>query len=1085
MPKKLVSSFFTVMLILFLSFTSISSSIVFAEDKVSIDKNTSLSDSFAQGDVGEFKIPNRFYHIDSISDKDYESAMKEGFFENLVDKAFGWTDVGSKISDKINYFLNTIVNIAFGFNIFYTKFMLVALEFGFTFDGLDQLIDELEKEISAFTGISGGKLNEGSGLFGNLMKIVVLAVAAYAIYQFLFKRSFIGSIGTILKTVAILALCFMIFSDYGKFLKTANSLSAEMSAFVLNPSSSMSMSEDRETVVLDEMNDTLWSMFVDRPYMYLQYGTHNIDNIGRGRIESLLAMRPGDDRYNYVLESEVVGQGNTLMLNSSVIDKLAFTPFFIFINLIISIPIFLLAIALILLQFWFVVIAAIGPFALLIGLLPTFNGVIKRYLVELMIPLLLKVFFSFFAVMLLVLSNVLYRLEFGARGDIASYIVMGLLEFVLFLTVFMLRGRIMDIFSSGSQMIQNLRGSTDTLTSPMKKAVQGGMVLAGASAGAVVGGPMGAMKGANMGNSVGRVATGEANVQEMVKTGANLAHLNELQKLNKSRSDDSLNQESHKFTDERAEEISSFFKEQGLDDETVDKVVSDLEKNGMSDTTMDEVKENFEKVKEQAESGELNQTFDKAFVGQMKSNRENERLQSHLSSLKGGSAKQASVTAANAQEFFAGDKFKEMSPEMKNQIVQDLERNGLNNVSLNEMESQYHKLQEQHNRGELKQDFAHAFVSGIKDEQNAVNLNKLNDSVLGDSKASPSSTASNVASFFHDKGLTIDDKDMLNSIATNLEQNGLHDVTKDEMEQQYSKLQQLHQEGKLKEDFPTAFANGIVNERKAEAAKLQEQNKENLNRNVFKGYENKVGQVDSETANNMTKVYVEQGMGNYEHVNIPAISKELESKGIYNLSEQEIKHHHKQVQDGLNNGSLQGDYQELFVSGVMQDRNINGSSLGGSPVGGSSLDNSSMNNSILDNSSMEGSNIGNSNIGGSSMNSSSIGSSSMNGSNLDGSSMSGSSLGGNQLDSASIGGSNVGGSPINGQPINAENGQSNAGKNETKETTSSNNKPYYSKPTVNEAKNSYEQAKDLHNMANVDVPLVDGQNQDSKVNNDN
>lgn len=123
------------------------------------------------------------------------------------------------------------------------------------------------------------------------MQIVVIITAVYTLYVYVVKRAFIASIGTIFKTVLLLTISFLLFSNYSTFLKTANGFSEEISSYIVASPSSQLVNESAPT--LAKMKDTLWSMFVDRPYLYLQYGQHSVDEIGSNRIATLMQMRPG------------------------------------------------------------------------------------------------------------------------------------------------------------------------------------------------------------------------------------------------------------------------------------------------------------------------------------------------------------------------------------------------------------------------------------------------------------------------------------------------------------------------------------------------------------------------------------------------------------------------------------------------------------------------------------------------------------------------------------------------------------------------------------------------------------------------
>ncbi|GGN98195.1 hypothetical protein [Saccharibacillus kuerlensis] len=108
------------------------------------------------------------------------------------------------------------------------------------------------------------------------------------------------------------------------------------------------------------MGNNIWDLFVHRPYLYLQYSTNKESAVGKSRVNELLAKAPGEDRQKYVEDKEVNGDGNKIMTYVQVPERLVFTGLYMTVNAIASIPIFALALLIIILQFWFLMIAALA-----------------------------------------------------------------------------------------------------------------------------------------------------------------------------------------------------------------------------------------------------------------------------------------------------------------------------------------------------------------------------------------------------------------------------------------------------------------------------------------------------------------------------------------------------------------------------------------------------------------------------------------------------------------------------------------------------------------------------------------------------
>nr|WP_156153365.1 hypothetical protein [Domibacillus robiginosus] len=421
--------------------------------------------------------------------------------------------------------INILNNYAFQFNIGSTNFMLSVLNLSYDFDLIDQLIEKLQIIMQEVTGISDTRF-ESSGLFGSLAGVIAVLSIAYACYLYVWKRAATETIGEMMKTVLTFAVALLLFSNYSSFLTGVNQVTTEASQLVLSGSINSEAADKEESsgdlsenTLRERMMDNIWTLFVDRPYLFMQYGTDKVDDIGNERVQALLKKEPGDDRLQYVRNVEVKKNGNIMMTYGSVMERAVFTPLYLLVNGLCSIPIFLLALLLLVFQFWFMGIAAVAPFALLFAAIPGQFGVLKKYFIELGLPLVLKIVVSFGAIVVFAISEIVYSLNNIAVGGASEYIIVCVLQFILLALMFLLRNRIKNIFSAGSKEFQALRAEVGSLqeavTRPVKTGVQGTAAVAGAVVGGVVSGGAGIAAGANIGSKVGQIAIGEGNIQSI------------------------------------------------------------------------------------------------------------------------------------------------------------------------------------------------------------------------------------------------------------------------------------------------------------------------------------------------------------------------------------------------------------------------------------------------------------------------------------------------------------------------------------------------------------------------------------------
>ena len=585
--------FFTVCL---LGFVFVSSPTVSAEGKT--------EEQF--GDFKDDKISH--YYLDAVP---ADFAKDKSFLEKTKDK-FWFLDMQDKFGQKMNELFNFLANTAFELNMFMTRMMITAFDIAYNFEFVNSIINKLDEIMAPITGITGTGAISNSGLFGNFAKFVAIVAVIYAVYTLIWKRSMFSSISTIFQTTVALSIAVLLFTNYSSFLTGLNQVTTEASALILSGHSNSVDEEDinkpkpiapetptglDETNLRNKMRDNLWSMFVDRPYLYMMYGVTDMEKLNssgdgeqaKQRVKTILKEKPHTEERYKAIEEEI-NKNNIYLTYNNISKRLSFTPMYLSINGITSIPIYFLALTLILFQFWFMIIALFAPFALLIGAIPGQINVLKRYFLELGLPLMLKVLVAFAALIVFALSELLYQSDFAMNDNggnaFFSYVTMAIVHFVLFMLVFLLRKRIGSIFTAGSKGIKELREGMGTVTQPFKKGMQGASTVTGLGIGALSAGGVGAMVGANIGSSVGKMTTGEGSFGEVAKNSfqaQRILQLGTLKTLNESSINRSSNDNQQSgFEENYSEQTAGESTETQLENDQSKQVEAKLEINDES-----------------------------------------------------------------------------------------------------------------------------------------------------------------------------------------------------------------------------------------------------------------------------------------------------------------------------------------------------------------------------------------------------------------------------------------------------------------------------------------------------------------------
>lgn len=426
-----------------------------------------------------------YYQID-VTSKTGDEEEEGNVFTQAFSTVGSWIS-GDAVKDSImaQFYeaMNFMVNILFKMNLYMSNAMLTVLDYAFDFDVVNTLIERIEGVMQSITGISSLGFS-GIGLYGKLIGIIGIAVGLLFAYQYFFKHAQIEAVGNLVKTFVILVVTLLFFSNYATVLKGANSITTEASAIIMGAGSGLS--EDGTTSGRQSMGNNMWDLFVHRPYLYMQYGTDKESEVGESRVDELLSKPPGQDRQDYVEKNEVKELGNGMMTYVQVPERLVFTGLYTVVNGITSIPIFALGLLIIVLQFWFLAVAALAPFYLLIAAFPAGGGVFRRYMEELALPLILKLGVSFIALIVFTMSEIVYQ---EGNSDSIGYIAVAIIEFVILVLIFLIRNRLIKILFAGNQAARQLAMEASQIDRRMNAARHKATRGAAQAAGTMAGGP--------------------------------------------------------------------------------------------------------------------------------------------------------------------------------------------------------------------------------------------------------------------------------------------------------------------------------------------------------------------------------------------------------------------------------------------------------------------------------------------------------------------------------------------------------------------------------------------------------------------
>ena len=131
---------------------------------------------------------------------------------------------------------------------------------------------------------------------------------------------------------------------------------------------------------VDLIRDSLFSIQVQQPWLLLQFGNSDIEEIGADRVEALVSVSPSADdgaTREDVVKTEIEDNDNDNLTIPQVINRLGMVFFLLIFNLGITIFVFLLTGMMIFSQILFIIFAMFLPISFLLSMIPSYENMAK------------------------------------------------------------------------------------------------------------------------------------------------------------------------------------------------------------------------------------------------------------------------------------------------------------------------------------------------------------------------------------------------------------------------------------------------------------------------------------------------------------------------------------------------------------------------------------------------------------------------------------------------------------------------------------------------------------------------------------
>ena len=338
-----------------------------------------------------------------------------------VDNSWSWLpwNWGDGIGKSVQYGLYCITNFIWIISLYLSNATGYVIQQAYKLDFIDDMADSIGQGIQKLAGITRNGFSS-SGFYVGFLLLLILAVGIYVAYAGLIKREISKAVHAVVNFLVIFLLssCFIAYAP--NTIKMVNEFSSDISTAALDLGTGLIAPDSESDDSVSLIRDTLFSIQVRQPWLLLQFGSSDIEELGEDRVEALLSISPslndGKDRENAV-KAEIEEQNNHNLTIPQVINRLGMVFFLLIFNLGITIFVFLLTGIMIFSQILFIIFSMFLPISLLLSMLPSYEHMAKKGIEKVFNTIMLRAGITLVVTIAFSISSVLYDIPENTRSS--------------------------------------------------------------------------------------------------------------------------------------------------------------------------------------------------------------------------------------------------------------------------------------------------------------------------------------------------------------------------------------------------------------------------------------------------------------------------------------------------------------------------------------------------------------------------------------------------------------------------------------------------------------------------------------------
>ena len=374
-----------------------------------------------------------------------------------VDNSWSWLPWNwlDGIGKSVQYGLYCITNFVWTISLYLSNATGYVVQEAYKLDFINDMADSIGKSIQTLAGVTQNGFSS-SGFYVGFLLLIILVVGLYVAYTGLIKRETSKALHAVINFVVVFVLSASFIAYAPDYIKKINEFSSDISTASLDLGTKIMLpnsdSEGKDSV--DLIRDSLFSIQVEQPWLLLQFGNSNAEEIGADRVEALVSVSPEDEdgkTREEVVKTEIEDNDNNHLTIPQVVNRLGMVFFLLFFNLGITIFVFLLTGMMLFSQILFIIFAMFLPISFLLSMIPSYESMAKQAIVRVFNTIMTRAGITLIVTVAFSISSMFYNIS----TDYPFFMV-AFLQIVCFAGIYMKLGDLMSMFSLNANDSQSM-----------------------------------------------------------------------------------------------------------------------------------------------------------------------------------------------------------------------------------------------------------------------------------------------------------------------------------------------------------------------------------------------------------------------------------------------------------------------------------------------------------------------------------------------------------------------------------------------------------------------------------------------------